>query len=200
MIWSKIYTNVLLLVLYNIKKRVVYLKKYVSQAEKVKESQWRYDENESNITEPKARAAIRKAGSSCFDTHPAFPVTTSLHLPQCASGAASWELLSHPSLSSFKLSVSCRREDFSEFGSKWLNVVCISIWSHLIIQSFLAALRIFCLITDASCDFFWTQSNERDWAGKHCSSTPHTKRSVMWHTDSHRVSFSWESCAVGSLG
>lgn len=161
MIWSTIYTNVLckvfvLLVLYDIKKRVFYLKNKNHKQIKSKwlraqtsSSQWRYDQNESNITEPKARAAIRKAGSSCFDTHPAFPVTTSPHLPQCASGAALWEPLSHPSLSSFKLSVSCRRDDLSEFGGKSLNLVCISIWSHLIIQSILAALRI--LLLDHRC-------------------------------------------------
>jgi len=55
----------------------------------------------------RARAATQRAGSSCFDTHPAFPVTTSPHLPLCADSAALWALLSHPSLSSFKLGVRC---------------------------------------------------------------------------------------------
>lgn len=137
MTWTTICTNVLcaafvFLVSSNITKRVVYLKnKNVKSTSGIRQRdcrhrqavQWRQDENETNITERRARA-----GSSCFDTHPAFPVTTSPHLPLCAGGAALWEQLSHPSLSSFKLSVSCRREDLSEFGGKSLTVVS----THLI--------------------------------------------------------------------
>lgn len=71
--------------------------------------------NGSNLPECEEPELHYRAGSSCFDTHLASPVTTSPHLPQSAGTVALWELLSHPSLSSFKLSVSCRRRDPSEF-------------------------------------------------------------------------------------
>lgn len=74
----------------------------------------------------------------------------------------------YPPLSS--VSAAGERISLSLVANHWMQSA--PIWSHLIIQSFLASRR---LINVASCNFFWTQSNERDWGGKDCSSRLHTK-------------------------
>lgn len=99
-------------------------------------------------------------------------MTTSPHLPLCADSAALWELLPHPSLSSFKLGVRYWKEDLSEFGGKSLNSLSPSdlrwsldhSWHHS--ASPPLDLRYFSQL-------LWTQqSNEWDGAGNDCSSAP----------------------------
>lgn len=61
------------------------------------------------------------ARSSCFDTDPACPVTTSAHLPPGDNSAALWELLPGTSLSAVKLGVSYRKEDHS--FATWRRII-----------------------------------------------------------------------------
>lgn len=102
-------------------------------------------------------------------------MTTSPHLPLCANSAALWELLSHPSLSSFKLGVRCWKR-----GSLWIwwqiteqsRAHQISA-DHSIIPG-TAPTHPFRLISATFCNFFFLktrESNERDWAGNDCSPT-----------------------------
>lgn len=141
-----------------------------------------------------AWTAIEGVGSSCFDTHPAFPVTTSPHLPLRADRPALWELLPHPSLSSFKPGVRRWKEYLSEFTGKSLSRLS-SIRSSLMILSLVAS---FCIppldlryFTNFS-EYYKAVNMSALKLRLYCYISD--GRSVIWYIDSDSVSFSQESC------